>query len=415
MLKFAKIIACCCVALAAGMCVAEEAPENAAPEEAKIFRIGIIGTDTSHVGAFTNVINGQKTGVYTDMQVTAVYKAGMPDNPGSWDRVEKIAAEAVAAGLKPYASLDEMLENVDGVLIECVDGRPHVFFAQKVFAARKPVFIDKPLAGNLTDAVRIANMAEAEEVPFFSASSLRYATDFQKLLREKPLGKIHAVDAWSPGHLNDQNPGFYWYGIHGVETLFTLMGGRGCVSVSCTSAENYDVAVGVWSDGRVGTFRGIRAGGGSYGAVVFGDKTVQFAGKYDGYKPLCDEICKFFATGVVPIDPQETLEIMAFMTAAEESRKLGGTHVTLASVLEKAKNATVRTFDLRIAEDGSLTLDGLAVAKEDLAEKVAVPKDAEDVATHRVVIYAHPAVTHEAVMDAVRRLGSAVLEAFIVE
>ena len=73
------------------------------------------------------------------------------------------------------------------------------------------------------------------------------------------------------------------------------------------------------------------------GGAVFGEKAIAPIGKYDGYKPLVVEICKFFRTGKPPVAAAETLEIIAFMEAADESKRQGGAPVSLASVLAKAK------------------------------------------------------------------------------
>ena len=114
--------------------------------------------------------------------------------------------------------------------------------------------------------------------------------------------------------------------------------GPGCASVTRTHTPDADVATGVWSDGRVGTFHGIRgAGKKDYGAVVFGTKAIAPAGGYAGYKPLVVEIAKFFKTGKPPVAPEATIEILAFMEAAEESKRQGGKPVTIESVMEKAK------------------------------------------------------------------------------
>ena len=87
----------------------------------------------------------------------------------------------------------------------------------------------------------------------------------------------------------------------------------------------------------MGTFRGIRQGRSGYGGTAFGSKGIAEIGKYGGYRPLVVEIVKFFRTGKVPVSEQETLEIYAFMEAADESKRQAGVPVTLESVLTKAR------------------------------------------------------------------------------
>ena len=126
----------------------------------------------------------------------------------------------------------------------------------------------------------------------------------------------------------------------GVETLFTVMG-TGCESVSRVSTPGIDVAVGVWQGGRVGTFRGIRTenGGGKAGycGTAFGTQGIRQIGSDTGYDPLIVEIVRYFRTRQVPVTEAETLEIHAFMEAADESKRQGGAPVSLAEVLAKAR------------------------------------------------------------------------------
>ncbi len=377
---------------------------------AEVFRLGIIGTDTSHVPAFTKLFNDPNAeGDYQKLEIVGAVKGGMPDNESSWSRKDKYAEEIEPLGVTIYETIESMLPHVDGVLVESVDGRPHLEFARPVIAAGKPLFIDKPMAGNLWEVIEIFRLASEKNVPIFSASSLRYSAGIRKIREDSPLGQTHGVEAWSPCSLNEHHPDFYWYGIHGVETLFTMMG-AGCVSVSRTSTPNYDLAVGVWADGRIGSFRGIRAGTAPYGGVVFGSKGVDFAGKYDGYKPLCDEICRFFLTGKAPFDSRETLEIMAFMSAADVSKSRNGAHVTLESVIEESKNLTVRTFNVKLTNEGRITLDGKSVSLEELTAALRKPNDKT---YYRVILENCSQLEGEALAPVLNGLGDAVLVRYV--
>jgi hypothetical protein len=66
-----------------------------------------------------------------------------------------------------------------------------------------------------------------------------------------------------------------------------------------------------------------------YGGRAWGEKGETAVGAYDGYAPLVVEIVKFFQTGVAPVAPQETIEILAFMEAADESKRTQGQPVRL--------------------------------------------------------------------------------------
>lgn len=300
-------------------------------------RAGLIGLDTSHVIAFTKVLNDPEApGELADVNVVAAYPGGSPDLPASWDRVEKYTEELRGKGVEICDSIPALLEKVDVVFLESVDGRPHLEQVKPVLAAGKPVFIDKPVAGSLADAIEIFRLAKEAGVPCFSSSSLRFGAEIRKFRTDSPVGKVIGCDVHAPCHLEPHHPDFFWYGIHGCEMLFTVMG-TGCQSVARTQTEGTDVAVGVWSGGRIGTFRGLRAGQSAYGGTVFGEKGIAPTGGYDGYTPMLVEIVKFFKTGQPPVTAEETLELIAFMEAADESKRQGGAPVSIESVMKKAE------------------------------------------------------------------------------
>ncbi len=306
-------------------------------------KVGIIGLDTIHAVAFTEIINDPKaTGSLVDIKVVAGYPGGSPDVPKSWDLVKGYTEKLRGMGVEIVDSIDELLPKVDAVLLESLDGRPHLEQARPVIEAGKPIFIDKPLAASLADAVEIYRLAGERGVPCFSSSSLRYSSGIIGMRDDPKVGKVTGCAAFSPNKpLEPSHPDFFYYGIHGAEILFTIMG-PGCATVSRVKSDGTDLAVGVWGDGRVGTLRGIRAGRGDFGALVFGDKGIARSGGWDGYEPLLVEVAEFFKTGKAPVPPEETLAIYAFMEAADESKRRGGCPVSVEEVLDKARQADKR-------------------------------------------------------------------------
>jgi predicted dehydrogenase len=306
-----------------------------AQAQQKVFRIGMIGLDTSHVTAFTKFINDPAKN--SGCKVVAGYSGGSPDIPSSADRVDKFTEELRDKyGVQIVDSIEELCRKVDGVLLESVDGRPHLMQAKPVIAAKKPLFIDKPMAGNLADVLEIFRLAEENNVPCWSSSSLRYSPGIVEMKKTSSAGDVLGCDAYSPCSLEEHHPDLYWYGVHGVEILYAVMG-TGCQSVRRVQTTDYEFVVGLWEGGRIGTYRGLRKGRHDYGATVFGSKSIIQAGKYGGYEPLVDEIIKFFKTGVVPVPQEETIELFAFMSAADESKAKGGAAVSIAETIEKAK------------------------------------------------------------------------------
>jgi len=304
-----------------------------AAQAQKPLRAGIIGLDTSHVIAFTQVLNDPKaTGDLAAVKVVAAFPGGSPDLPSSWDRVKGYTEQLEKKGVEIVPSIDALLKKVDVVFLESVDGRPHLEQARPVIAARKPLFIDKPMAGSLADVIAIFELAKAAGVPCFSSSSLRYCTEVQALRNgTSPLGKPLSVVAFGPYNTEPHHPDLFWYGVHGVEILYTIMG-TGCKTVTRVAP---DRVAGVWADGRKGTYQGKKG----YGAEVEGTKGKGTIGKYEGYKPLVVEICKFFKTKKPPVAAEETIELFAFMEAADESKRLGGAPVSIEDILAKARKA----------------------------------------------------------------------------
>jgi predicted dehydrogenase len=310
---------------------------NAAENSPKPLRAGIIGLDTSHVTAFTKLFNDPKaTGDIADVRVVAAFPGGSDDIPSSHDRVQGYTKELKSMGVEIVDSIPALLEKVDVVLLESVDGRPHLEQVRPVFKAGKPVFIDKPLAGSLADAIAIDELGKQSNVPWFSSSSLRFSAGIIGMRKNEKIGDVLGCQSWGPCPTEPHHPDLFWYGVHGVETLFTIMG-PGCESVVRVKTDGADVVTGVWKGGRIGTFRGIRQGKEDYGAMVFGSKAIAPAGGYGGYKPLVEEIAKFFKTHQPPVSHEETLEIFAFMEAADESKRQNGAVVTIESVMAKAR------------------------------------------------------------------------------
>ncbi len=317
--------------------------EPASP--AKRIRAGMIGLDTSHCTAFTRLFNDPKaTGDVAAVEVVAAFPGGSEDISSSRDRVAGFTKDMREAGVEIVDSIDVLLTKVDVVLLESVDGRPHLAQARPVIAAGKPLFIDKPLAGSLADAIAIYRLAERHKVPVFSSSSLRFSPGIAGMKSDPQVGDVVGCVVHSPCSIEPHHPDLFWYGVHGVEMLYTIMG-EGCQTVTRTHTEGTDVVTGTWRGGRVATYRGLREGKGDYGGIVYGSKGIAPIGKYEGYAPLCAEIAKFFRTREPPVSASETLELFAFMEAADESKRQGGKPVSIAEVMARAEKEAAERID----------------------------------------------------------------------
>lgn len=294
-------------------------------------KIGIIGLDTSHSVAFAKAINADPA-KYKGYHVAMAYPYGSKTIASSFERIPKYIEEIKTYGVEIAESIQDLLTKVDAVMLETNDGRLHLAQAEEVLKAKKIVFIDKPLAASYKDAAAIFDLAKKYDVPFFSSSSLRYITGMTEVLSGK-YGKVLGADVYSPASLESSHPDFFWYGIHGVEILFTAMG-IGCKTISRTHTADADTIVGVWEDGRIGTVRGTRKGKAEFGGTIFCEKGAVKLGEFVGYNPLLDQIVNFFDTRKVPFDPRETLEICAFIQAADVSKVRNGQAVELKSITQ---------------------------------------------------------------------------------
>jgi hypothetical protein len=300
-------------------------------------RIGLIGLDTSHAPAFARPFNAPEASPddFGGLRVVAAYPQGSRDIESSISRVPGYVREMRDMGVEIVDSIPALLAKVDFVLLTSNDGRVHLEQARPVIAAGKPLYIDKPMAGSLADVIALFAEARAKKVPIFSASSLRWTPGALEL-RNGAQGAIKGADAFSWAALEPTHPDLYWYGIHGVEILYTVMG-TGCVSVSRFQTEDTEFCVGLWTGGRIGTFRGLRSSEHSYGGTVFAEKKIEALPMGSDYTPMLKAIARFFATGQAPVPEDETVEVYAFMTAADRSKALGGKPVRIADVLAEAR------------------------------------------------------------------------------
>ena len=302
-------------------------------------RIGIIGLDTSHAPAFAQLFNSESPSEHVvNQRVTHAFPGGSDDIEKSFSRVPEYTKQLADMGITITSSVEEMLPKVDAVLLLSLDGRKHLEQAAPLFKANKPVFIDKPLGGSLAECIAIKKLADKYSARWFTSSSLRYSPEMIRYREDaNRQSSVLGAISWGPCSLEKTHPDLYWYGVHGVEVLYTAMG-TGCEQVTRVATEDTDVAVGVWSKGRIGEFRGLRNGASGYGLVVFGKQAIEIGGKYDGYGPLVDRIGQFFRGKYEGVDPKESLEMFTFMEAADESKRQGGKPVSLKDVYGQAES-----------------------------------------------------------------------------
>ena len=290
-----------------------------------VLRAGIIGLDTSHAIAFTDLLNNPKNKDHVPgIRVVAAFKGGSADLKDSIGRVDNFTRTIQEKyGVEIVETIEALVAKVDVVLLHSLDGRVHLDQVRPVFAAKKRVFIDKPLSASVKDAREIARLSKESGTPFFSGSALRYNDAVVQLKENPEVGRILGCTVHSSAYAVAHHPELAFYGIHGIEALFSLMG-PGFESLRRWD----DVVVARWKDGRTATYRPLKKGAQTFGATVYGEKSIQttLRGEKTGstYANLVREIVKFFQTGVSPVSPDEMVEVMAFIEAADVSRARNG-------------------------------------------------------------------------------------------
>lgn len=303
------------------------------PEFNKQIRVGIIGLSV-HSADFTKILNGENlSDRLSDCSVVAIYHPkGREDVEFTAEQLSNFTGTIKAHGVEFVSSIEVLVNKVDAVMLLTNDGRPHLEQVLPVFKAGKPVFIDKPLADTWRNVKAIFNASEQYRVPVFSSSALRYGKSVREISQGKTVGAVLGADAYGPAPLQKSHVDLFWDGIHTVEMVFTMMG-TGCQWVSRSSSANSDVVVGLWKGDRLGVVRGLRGGRSGFGGTVYGANATAPIGGFQGYSPLVEAIVDFFRTDNPPVSMEETLEIYAFMEAADESKRQGGARIRLSDIL----------------------------------------------------------------------------------
>ncbi len=306
------------------------------PLMADDLRIGIIGLDTSHSEQFTLRLNDPANPNHIPgARVVVAFPGGSPDIEESKSRIDGFTATVRDKyGVRIVGSVVEACKDVDAILLLSLEGRPRLEQMKQIIAAGKPVFMDKPVAASLKDAVEIYKLATIAQVPVFSASAVRWYPGVLEVANAESTPARSAI-SYGPAHVLPHHPDLFFYGIHPTEALFTVMG-SGCLSVSRTTTPSTSIVTGLWSGNRLGTLHAIHEGAKSYKLIRFGDTQIVEQKSEGDYTPMLREIVKFFQTKQPPITAKETLEIYAFMEAAEESKRREGKAITLHEVMVKA-------------------------------------------------------------------------------
>jgi predicted dehydrogenase len=291
-------------------------------------KIGIIGTDTSHAIIFTRLLNDVSEPYHVSGgRVVAAYPGGSLDFPLSADRVEGFMNRLQNEyGVQRASSIEEVADCCDAILLLSADGRVHLEQFRLICSYGKPVFIDKPFALNSADGAEIFRLAGEQGLPIMSSSSLRYAEQLVKGLAQVQRSDIQSATVSGPLAIEPTQSHYFWYGIHSIEMLYTIAG-PGCKELSVTVTETEEIIQAVWQDGRIGAVHCKYDTATPFAAAIriateIADIQITADAK-PYYASLLEQITVLFRTGRAPLDGAETLEIIRFIEAAEQSRLIG--------------------------------------------------------------------------------------------
>lgn len=295
----------------------------------KKLKLGMVGLDTSHVTAFTEILHNENHPYHMPgAEVVIAYPGGSPDMELSISRVDDFTKRMREEfDVKIVDSIEEVADQADAIFLETVDGRMHFEQFKRIAPYGKPVFIDKPLTVSTKEAEEIFELAETHDAPVMSSSALRYAEGFTRLRNQFPLKEVYGMDCYGPLSLEEHH-GLFWYGIHTANMLFSVLD-AGCQKVTVHYNDDHELIIGEWEDGRIGTIRGNRISDNAFGGTIY---TTENRATFDTttdeepfYASLMKEVMAFFQTRRSPIDKDEMIEIIRFLEAAEESRQTGQT------------------------------------------------------------------------------------------
>ncbi|RPF54276.1 Gfo/Idh/MocA family protein [Aquisalibacillus elongatus] len=286
-----------------------------------MLKVGIIGVDTSHAIAFTQLLNDSKQ--VQGATVVSAYPGGSPDFPLSINRVpknqEKLSKEF---GVEIRDSIQEVAEEADAILLESSDGRVHLEQFRQLVNYRKPVFIDKPLALSVPEAKEIYQLAETYQVPIMSCSTLRYSDCIHKVKESDE--ELMGLDVFGPLEFQETQDGYFWYGIHLVEMMVSVMG-TNVKSVSVQKTDEHEIVIFQYDDGRIGSIRANKRGSYEFGATGHFLDYSQFVTTKDDTNPfyanLLNEVVSFFYAKQTPIAPSETLQVIALIETINQARE----------------------------------------------------------------------------------------------
>jgi len=284
-------------------------------------KIAMIGLDTSHTVEFAKLIQSNEPDkkITEGMRVINAFRFPSAFQTEEGQDGRQGILEELGVTIRP--SIEEAVEGVDAIFLEINDPALHLPYFEKVAKLGLPVFIDKPLAANVIEGRRIQEIAKENNIPAWSASSLRFIPE----LIEAKNSITNPVVGHTFGALGKAMAGsdLIWYGVHAVEMLITGLG-TGVESVRAIEDKRGITLIVYYTDGRRGIVECLR-GLYRYGGRIQSEENMAFFDNNTGspYIALMAALHDFVCDGVIPVPLSEAQEILAILQAGEYSLASG--------------------------------------------------------------------------------------------
>ncbi len=291
-----------------------------------MIRIGMIGADSTHTEAWTQLVNPADSPLYGRAQVVKLWGEDAEQaraKAQEWQIPEVVETPADA------------LEDVDLAMVVNRYGEDHPPHARLAIEAGLPTFVDKPFANEMEDVHSLVRLAAERDVPLMSCSALRYAGEVMELQeRMAGFGALNCavVSGAAAGDFPDpraMHP--FFYGIHATELLHTLLG-SGAEAVTTRRTERCDIGLVHYADGRQGVVNLLHETPGLYHGAVYGAEGWGEADIVDGdrfYTETLARVIQMAVSGETPFPIAWTVEVMAIMAALVRSAEEGGRTVQI--------------------------------------------------------------------------------------
>lgn len=286
-----------------------------------MIRIGLVNIDTSHPLAFARYLHqGERA------RFVGIYNDGFRGD-------DEVDAFIRNFGLeKRYTSLDALAEDVDVGVVNDVDWDTHIEHALPFLKKGKPVFIDKPFVGKLSDCLALEKLA-AEGAVILGSSSLRYTKEVEAFLAKPEAERGKLLSVYAVGGVDEFN-----YGIHIAEQVGSILG-TGAISTTYLGkaetdgipAETFFVK---YANGTTALYTLCHGPSQPFGLTVVTTKSTYPLFPHLGnlYEPMLDHLCDYLETGAARLASVVALtESVKILLAGRISRERGG-EVKLAEI-----------------------------------------------------------------------------------